>query len=250
MSMPEIDANAFDVNNKSKLDETLLVKFFYKTREDKVETRRQGRPIFKEVEYVDIKIAGDRAGGVCRPARGADKERFPRHYLAFKNRVEAPVTGTPLAEWSLIPRSAIEQLTYANVKTVEQLALLSDEYASQIQGGYGYKAKAAKYLEDVKELEEVGNIQELKDQNSKLEGDVSELSDQNSRLKGDVSELTDQVAKMMEEISRLSDAAASKDGVEKPKATPKRVLSEETKKKMAEGRKKAADKRKAEAAKK
>jgi hypothetical protein len=211
MTIADFDVADFDGSKKAQLDKQLLVKFFYKTRPDSVETQRQGRPIFKEVEYVDIKVPGDRGTSVCRPARPADKQRFSAHYEAFKSRVEAPVTGTPLAEWALIPRSAVEQLAFANVKTVEQLATLSDSYAGQMQGGHNYKAKAKAYLERTANDTDKTVIDDLKKQNEELKARLDEL------------------------LSRIEIPAV------KPK---KKVLSEETKAKMAAGRKKAAEKRK------
>ena len=205
----DFDVADFDGSKQKQLDEQLLVKFFYKTRPDAVETQRQGRPIFKEVEYIDIKVPGDRGTGVCRPARLKDRQRFPRHYAAFKNRVEAPTVGTPLSEWARIPRSAVEQLSYANVKTVEQLATLADEYAGQIQGGYGYKKMAKEFLAEVE-----GN---------KASEELDDLREQNRLLK-----------------QRLDALESNK----KPKKKRK-PLTAEQKAKMAEGRRKAAAKKKA-----
>ena len=205
MTIADFDVADFDGSKKAQLDKQLLVKFFYKTRPDSVATQEQGRPMFKDVEYIDIKVPGSRGTGVCRPVRPADKQRFPEHYEAFKKRVEAPVTGTPLAEWALIPRSAVEQLAFANVKTVEQLATLSDSYAGQMHGGYGYKKIAKEYLERTANDADKAVIDDLKAQNEAL-------------------------------MKRL-------DELEKP-AKKKKGISEETKAKMAAGRKKAAEKRK------
>jgi hypothetical protein len=203
----DFDVADFDGSKQKQLDEQLLVRFFYKTRPDAVETKRQGRPIFKEVEYIDIKVPGDRGTGVCRPARAKDRQRFPRHYAAFKNRVEAPTVGTPLSEWARIPRSAVEQLAFANVKTDEQLATLADSYAGQIQGGNNYKKMAKDYLEEVK--------------NNKSDKEIDILKKQNKEL-----------------LRRLKALEA------KPKKKRK-PLTEEQKAKMAEGRKRAAAKKKA-----
>ncbi len=211
----DFDVADFDGSKKSELDKQLLVKFFYKTRPDSSASIKEGRPMFKEVEYIDIKIAGDRNGGVCRAARVGDKSRFPEHYRAFKNRVEAPQTGTALSEWAMIPRTIVEQLSFMHVKTVEQLAGLSDNHAAALHGGYGFKAKAKKYLEDTRENK-----------------DVSELVKMNEELRESVKVLQGEIDKIKE------NAQASK-----PKTGHK--MSEATKKKMAAGRKKAAAKKKA-----
>ena len=125
----------------------LLVKFFTKSREDPAATRDAGRPVFKDVEYIDIKIPGNRRSGACRPAGEADKKRFPRHYEAFKQRTEAPIEGTPLSEWPIVSRSMAEEMAFFHVKTVEQLASMSDTNGQNFMGINTLKAKAKAWLE-------------------------------------------------------------------------------------------------------
>lgn len=73
-------------------DRNLLVRFFVKPREDKEATMREGRPIFKDVEHIDIKVAGNRNAGACRPATEADKRRFPTITAHSKSVSKAPTT--------------------------------------------------------------------------------------------------------------------------------------------------------------
>lgn len=147
--MLALDSNPddFKTGNEARVDEQLMVKFFIKERQDKDATATEGRPIFKEVEYVEIRIAGKRDAQACRPATHADKQRFHRHYSMFKDRIEAPVTGTPLSEWPAITRSQCEELSFISVKTVEQLANMADSNISNIQGGYTLKRRANEWLE-------------------------------------------------------------------------------------------------------
>ena len=151
MQTADFNHQDFDPSSRQSQDEQLLVKFFVKPREDAKASKEEGRPIFKDVEYIDIKIAGNRAGGACRPASFEDKQRFPRHYAAFKQRTEVPTEGTPLIEWSLISRSQAEELSFYHVKTVEALATLNDNAASKFMGLNGLKAKAKAWLEHAKE---------------------------------------------------------------------------------------------------
>ena len=216
METADFDASDFEQSKQRELDNNLLVKFFYKTRPDMAASEEEGRPIFKEVEYVDIKIAGDRNSGVCRPARTTDLTRFPRHYEAFKNRVEAPTTGTPLGECTFIPRTIIEELSYQNVKTVEQLSSLSDDFAGRMHGGHGFKRKAQEYLAQSKRLGEFKSVSALEKKNE-------ELAEANNSL--------------MKRIEALENA-------QPVPAKAKRTLSKEALAKMAAGREKAAQARK------
>jgi len=163
MQQADFDHTLFESGNNAG-DAALLVKFFHKTMPDKEKSAEEHRAVFKDVEYVDIRVAGSRTSNVCRPARPADISRFPRHYEAFKNRQEVPLEGTPLIEWALISRSQAEELAFVNVKTVEQLAALADNFASQRMGGYDLKAKAIKWLEAAKETKVPLAMQEKLDE--------------------------------------------------------------------------------------
>jgi hypothetical protein len=124
------------------------VKFLVKSVQDKVETLAQGRPIFKEVVYIDIRIPGERDSAFCGPATRQHVERFPEHYRAFRNRTsDEEVVGTPLAEWPLVTRSQVEELAFFNVKTVEDLVNMPDSSNHQIMGINTLKAKAKEFLD-------------------------------------------------------------------------------------------------------
>lgn len=174
MNLASMDYSEFGGRGYSKEhDKSLLVRFFLKSRQDKEATEKEGRPIFKEVEHVDIKIAGNRGGGACRPATEADKNRFPEHYRAFKDRTTNPVDmGTPLSEWLPCTRSQADELAFFNVKTVEQLATMADSQVSQFRGLYTLKAKAQKWLELAAKEKPLSDLQkqidELKTENEKL----------------------------------------------------------------------------------
>ena len=80
-------------------DEGLLVRFFLHAVEDQAASAREGRPVFVDLEHIEIKIPGNRKTGVARVARQRDIDRFPQHYAAFKNRVESEgLEGSPLSE--------------------------------------------------------------------------------------------------------------------------------------------------------
>lgn len=169
MQTADFDYTDFDPQNQNKADQTLLVKFYYDSLPDKRATSEQGRPMFKEVEIIDIRIPGQR-DGVVRPATERDKARFPQHYTAFKNRTEAPVEGTPLAEWPLVSRSFADQLSFLNVKTVEQLAEMADNTHHQIPGIQNYKQKAKDWLEYTKDDAIVSKLRdEVTERDEKIE---------------------------------------------------------------------------------
>jgi len=178
----DFDVASFENSAQAEEDKKLLVKFFLKPRPDNAASLAEGRPMFKDTEYIDIRIPGDRTGGVCRPATHADKQRFNPHYQAFKNRTEAPLEGTPLAEWPLITRSLAEELAFHNVKTVEHLATMSDTHSGKFMGLNALKAKALKWLEQAGEEAKVHELQDqLLQRDTKLEeqsGQIAQLQQQ------------------------------------------------------------------------
>ena len=62
---------------------------------------------------------------------------------------EAPLSGTPLNEWALLKRPQIAELNYRNIRTVEDLAELSDLAVQNLgMGGQMLRVRARAYLDD------------------------------------------------------------------------------------------------------
>ena len=172
LGIADADPHHFMPSHQREADKNLLVKFFTKPRQDMAETEKQGRPIYKDVEYVDIKIPGNRNSGACRPATQADKQRFPDHYRAFKDRItEDYIEGTLLAEWPLISRSMAQELTFFHVKTVEQLATMADGQAAKFMGLAGIRQKAKTWLEAAKKDKPLWEMDE------KIKAQAAEIED-------------------------------------------------------------------------
>jgi hypothetical protein len=149
--VPTADFNVddFRANKQREADKGLLVKFYVKARQDKKASAKAGRPVFDDVDYISIMVPGIRAGGVARPASARDIARFPEHYKAFKDRTAEVGSnmGTPLAEWPLVTRGQVEEMAFLRIKTVEQLAAVSDANSANIMGFHTLKAKALVWIE-------------------------------------------------------------------------------------------------------
>lgn len=130
-------------------DEQLAVVFYIHPKQNEEKSKEAGRPIFEDREYIRIVQPGNKENIIERPATEMDLARFPRHYQAFKQRVndEEYVEGTRLEEWPAITRSQVAELKYLHVNTVEQLANLSDANTQGFMGLNLLKQKAATYLE-------------------------------------------------------------------------------------------------------
>jgi hypothetical protein len=137
----------------SKPDEGLDVEFYWGATQDSVasltlkegkekfpglpEDTFKGRPVFKDVPWVRIRMAGNRDEiidtvawlstdeGVSTEATTHDR-RFPVAWARFQAQSTDTVSGFPLKEWAGLTRAAVETFALYNVRTVEQLANLTD----------------------------------------------------------------------------------------------------------------------------
>tara|TARA_R110000772_G_scaffold33324_9_gene81219 strand:+ start:179 stop:973 length:795 start_codon:yes stop_codon:yes gene_type:complete len=163
-------------------DANLLVKFFTKPIPNRTTPHINGVPQFEDAEYVDIRVNG-RSDPIVRRATPHDKQRFSPHYNAFKQRTEMPQVGYPLSEWAAIPRGMVETFTHFNIKTVEQLAGVSDGDAGNIKGGIMFKQKALAFLETLKGGEsEARLIEEIEKKDGQLNSQQLQIDDLNAKM--------------------------------------------------------------------
>lgn len=151
MPTADFDPNDFTQKGMSDADKALLVKFYLDSREDIHESRKEGRPVYRDMEIIDIRSPGNRSEARIRVATPRDKARFPEHYRMFKARIESgeleKQTGTPLEEYPAISRSQVEELKFFHVHTVENLAGMTDATALDMRHGVRMKEEAIKWLE-------------------------------------------------------------------------------------------------------
>jgi hypothetical protein len=134
-------------------DTAFNVRFYYKALQNKYQSELQGRPIFDEIEFVEIRNPGDNWSVINRKVNQEsvggnlpDSVRWPSQYAAFKNGQEVPTVGTPLTEWQLISRTTAEELKLIGIKTLEQLAALPENAARNMIDGVRLKDEAGKHL--------------------------------------------------------------------------------------------------------
>lgn len=109
-------------------------------------SKAAGRPIFEEHEFIEISVPGDRTLKSDEPVTEEHKRRFPQAYSAWKLRGEQAVEGTPLEQWPQATRADVEELRFFGVKSVEQLAGLSDANARNVGKVMDLRQKAQDWL--------------------------------------------------------------------------------------------------------
>jgi hypothetical protein len=158
----------------------LAVQFFADKRLNKKATKKEGRPVYDDVEKVRFRIAGDpktvHVGFADDQSSVRDPETNQRlkykelhsgPYEAFKKNQEYVGQGTPLSEAPFLSEAKRAELKAVNVFTIEALAALDGSNLSRLgMGGRSLKEQAAAYL-----------------QNATGSADVTRLAAENEALK-------------------------------------------------------------------
>jgi hypothetical protein len=112
-----------------------FARFYLKPVQNNFRTEQEGRPIFEDKEYVEISFPGDRRSIVDRLVKAEDRTRWPQQYKAFKEDLEQVGEGLPLSEWAAMTRSQVEEYKFFRVRTLEQMAGISDGVLSDMPMG-------------------------------------------------------------------------------------------------------------------
>lgn len=148
-------------------DANLLVKFTTESKFSKVETFKAGGvPKYVDMDFITIIVPGNRDLTVHAPVTDFYQWRFKREWEAFKRGQEAVMTGTPLELWAALKPSEIDELKHQGIRTVEQLANLSDSVNGVLRNFYAMKAKAQRFLDEAKDTAANGALRAQLDEQS------------------------------------------------------------------------------------
>ena len=144
------------------------VVFERREEEDRQASIEAGRYVAKDVDYAIITPSGSKD----RVERIVDdwflmlegevrSDRWPREwmtqlqsgYAAWKSGQLPPESGTPLSSWPALSPAQVRNWQQLNVRTIEELAEVNEEaIAAYGMGGRDMRARAALYLENVKDV--------------------------------------------------------------------------------------------------
>lgn len=182
----EID---YDYRAAEKADNNLAVKFFMDVEKDEERSAREGRPIFNDIELVELRVRGDRNNIVHKKVDDNIRRRFRDLYRAFKEGVDVAQTGTPLAMWPIVTRSMSEELKHMGFHTVEQVSEATDSVCQKYAGLLGLKQKAKAYIELSKGS--TAPLEAMSAQIEKLTSQLETLARANASLQGQLERLTE-----------------------------------------------------------
>jgi len=142
LSERDVDAN----NGRFAFDNRLHVKFFMRSTINVDKSTEANRPIYDDVEYVEIMMPGEKRNIIERPAASMrDDLRFPKQYAQFRAGVKDQISGTPLKVLPFMTDARVEEMAFFKIFTVEQLAELSDSV--QFMGSVDLKRKAKEFID-------------------------------------------------------------------------------------------------------
>lgn len=119
------------LNGRTEDDSSLIVRFFVATKLMGAKSEAAKRPIYEDREYVEIKIKGQDKQVVVHEVDEQYRNRFPIAYALFQRQKPAPVVGTPIEQLPGVGPSMAHSLKGLNLRTVEDLAAVTDENTIQ-----------------------------------------------------------------------------------------------------------------------
>lgn len=136
------------------------------TNKNDAKSREAGRPIFEDMEVVEVRFAGDRnkisvfpALAECGEAQDEDgntrkityAERWSDQYKRFKAKQQQVAEGTPVDELPFLTQAKRAELKALSIYTAEALAALDGLPLKNLgQGGRDLKNQAQAYLDNAK----------------------------------------------------------------------------------------------------
>lgn len=162
-----------------------FVEFYQRPKENPELTAKEGRPVHEMREYIRILVPGDKTLGVDRPVKAVDKQQYRRQYKAFlEDKSQDEAAGTLLKASGVVPEEVAEDFAHFKVKTVEQLASISDAaLGSMGPHARGYREKAKQYLEAAKSKAPLLKLQkESEEKDARIEALTAQVSALNAKL--------------------------------------------------------------------
>jgi hypothetical protein len=151
-------------------EERLAIQFYKRPIKNEFQSQLAGRPIFHDADCIRIVVPGDNLSEVDTFVTEEHKERFPKQWANYVNRMTAEdsFSGTPLEEWPLLTKSQCEELRGLKFHTVEAIANCSDLQLQRIgmAGGmnqHTFREKAKKFLEHFDAAAEIAEAKAKED---------------------------------------------------------------------------------------
>lgn len=152
---------------------------------------------YVDMDFITITVPGNRDLIIHTPVTDFYEWRFPHEYEAFKRGKDAAVVGTPLDMWPALQPAQVAEMKHVGIRTVEQLATLSDSSSGVMRGFYALKHKAQQFLDDAKDKNAAAVVR-------------AQMDEQAERHKAEMKAMEDRFAAMLEQAMAAKETKKSK----------------------------------------
>jgi hypothetical protein len=180
-----------------KNDPLVIPVFKIHTQKNDAKSKEAGRPIFDDMEVVEVRFAGDRnkisvfpAHSICGETQDESgdtikityAQRWSDQYKRFKAKQQQVAEGTPVDELPFLTQAKRSELKALSIYTAEALAALDGQPLKNLgQGGRDLKNQAQAYLDNAKGSANVtkmaAELEELRRTVAELRADKAGVSD-------------------------------------------------------------------------
>jgi predicted flap endonuclease-1-like 5' DNA nuclease len=133
------------------------------------ESRKLGKQHYDDAIYIEIYIRGDKNTSFSRPKKSEDENTYPREWREFDTGQSIPLEGSPLNVLPNISPATEKNLNAEGVRTVEDLANLSDAVVLGVQGRVDLRKRAVAYLAAIDPPDEKKTRRKRNKETGKLE---------------------------------------------------------------------------------
>lgn len=155
------------------------IRFWNDAYKNEAKSKEAGVPVFDTVPWCEIRVVGEPdtiAGPVHRMQQYMSEPAFLAGFEEFKrNNASEGIIGTPLSKVAWLERGEVETLAYAGIRTLENLAAVSDGAITRIPGGLAMRKRAADMLAAAKSE---APLQQMSDELAKRDDEIRNLKAQ------------------------------------------------------------------------
>lgn len=164
-------------------DPALLVRFFTKPKLMGAKSEAAKRPVYEDREYIEVVVKGQPHGIPHEEVKDAHRHKYPRAYARFLAGKQDVVIGTPVELLPGVGPSMALTLKGMNLRTIEDIAGISDEQVLQRIG------MGARELHNRAKAW----IEQQAPKNVALEAENKRLAAENAQMRGMLGEMNERL---------------------------------------------------------
>ena len=158
----------------------LRVRFFIEELPDDKATAAAGHLKTYAMECIEIRQVGDDLTAATHPVTNEIKQRFPQEYQKWVSTKNNDfIDGTPLSAWPMISKGIVQEMNSVGIRSVENLAAVSDANIARFIDGHLWRKKAQTWLSASQNTGEAMRLaaenEQLKDRMAQLEARIAML---------------------------------------------------------------------------